>query len=335
MGNNNKTICKLINDIGKKEGIEYNLNKNSTFEEISEAFEELRKIVDSTTRRKLQVEYRIYATSVQYEKQNEKPQTMSSRDLVELINDFDNQPKRYEDVKSKESDKIIKLPNRSFAPQRDYEERQTKDLNYALYNSKKLRKSLAILGILLTVAIYSGINVYQKHVKEVEPTTVVDVASDYGEYDLVEYEIQNGDFSKEIIAKKLGTTPDQIEIVGELSKQAGDIATLKVFDRLAADNYNYDHKPEVSVEYDYYIAPGTSSLINVAAEMMAEHPLLEEYYFNYENPTNKLARDLASQSQNKGVITDTSTFREGNISIKLHITKAMADAYGIKGNVKS
>ncbi len=337
MYNSNKPIYKILNEIGKKEGFDYNLNIYSTFEEISAAFEELRKVVDLSTRRKLQLEYKMYVATVQEKNKYENTTKLTGRDLASLINDFDNEPvKKYGDSNKMESDKIIKLPSaiNGFAPQRDNKKKNTDGLHETLPTGKKLKIAIAALGILVVIATYSGINIHKNDVKTVEPTSVSDVASDYGEYDLVEYEIQNGDFSKEIIAKKLGTTPDQIEIVGELSKQAGDIAQIKVFDRIAADDYNYTHKPVVDVEYDYYITPGTNSLIIVAAEMMAEHPLLEEYYFSYDNPTNKLASDLASQSQNKGVISSVSQFREGNISIKLKITKAMADAYNIKSNIK-
>ena len=323
----NSPIYKILNNVAREYNVQSSLNEYSSFDEVSKVFEKLLKVVDQETKRKIQFEYKLYAISAQRQNSNESYNEYSSRDLAGIINDYEiiNKPlEKKEEPLNLDALMVNKSrfdERKKFRVQKEYKKKQTKKL-------KKLIVVLIALGIITGTSIYS---VVQNESKEaIVPTSTIDVIDDTGEYNLVHYVVQPGDYSKEIIAKKLGTTPDQIEMVGDFTKVAGTTIEIKIYDRDAADNYIYNFEPTVDVSYDYHIDRGTSSLIDVASDMMSENPLLEEYYSDYEKPANRLALDLASQ--NKGVISSVSNFTDGDVTLTIKITEKMADDYGINSS---
>ena len=363
MAKEEKTIYETLNEAASKVGVKYDLNENSSFSEVRAAFEEIINKVDEQTKRKLQLDYMVYVAVVQYNKNNNVSKEKSGKEVAaDLKGVFDDTltslnlnekiepPKpslrqRGIDEDFKEDYKILSKNKRTYVL--DQEQRKTKEVKKTKNLNNNLKKHLVKIVIAgLVVAAATGF--MQTHFNKpvdsaIENTSIVQQMSNeeatdtqtVDEPEMLPYVLQYGDYSKDKIANRLGIDSNDLEIVGEFSKTAGDTITIKILDQKAAENYKYYNVPSVNVEYDYHIERGTSSLIMVAAEMMAEKPLLEEYYWSYDNPANQLALDLASQPQNKDIIKSTSLFTDGDISIKLKITEDMANKYNIsKGSIQ-
>ena len=177
----NSPIYKILNSIAKEYNVYSNLTDNSSFEEVSKVFENLLKVVDQETKRKIQFEYKLYAVSIQRQKTNTNAYNeYSSRDLAGIIKDYEiinkSLNKTEEPINLEPfmvNSKRFEDRNETFKTQKNHDKKQSKSM-------KKLIAGLIALGIL---AGASGAMILSDTKQpKVEPTSTVDKIDDTGEY---------------------------------------------------------------------------------------------------------------------------------------------------------
>lgn len=134
----------------------------------------------------------------------------------------------------------------------------------------------------------------------------------------IKYEVQTGDFNASIIAKNLGISTDELELLDEIG-QPGTKISINV-PKETAEKYNYEN-----LSKDHFICNYTtgnfSSLIDVAYNIIEEYPAFaegKEYNKDGRTPANYLAVCLISDNPNMG--DSLQTAQEGVYTLNFYGT---------------
>lgn len=330
-----KEILKIVTN---KLSIEYDENRFSDFDYLSNVFEQVKKRRDELSkeeRHSLNSAYLKYVSSM-----NNSTLKEYNNNLGYFTNNF-----RVNDIYHKnDSINYEEIENTEELPTKKYKDSGSVR-NYKLHKSNKkrntkglleaIKKGLIILlstGIVLTVGSCVSNNVKLPNTNE--GTTQEEIIDEFNnDYLSFDYTLELGDNCKNDVADRLEIKTEDLRVKGDnkpynnsfYKMQAGDVINMEVknneYNKEKVDDYNYSHK-DVSVDYKFSINFG-DNLVSIASSLMENNPELKEVY----KTPNELCELMAKQNN-----MTVSDYYPGDYIITVTLTQKLIEEYHVKTN---
>lgn len=306
-------------------GIKYEkITDNNTYEEIWEMFNDVKDKLDRKDKRVLQQKFSAYIQSM-----NNTTKDKKEDDDVELDNFIERLTKEYQQNNDINAPLQFFNKDNVLVNKEKLEEKRKYTIsknNNKKKRSKKLRDILIVLLAAGTLLVAKEVcyNNNRQVIDEIDNPNTISDELEQNEYKIIHYTIQSGDFSKEIVAEKLGINSSDFDIDYDFSKaMEGDKVELKVYDIDFANEWIYENEPALlQPSFTYEIVSGENSIESVAEDMMSAYPILKDYY---NGKTGGLINDLIAQNKS---VESIGRFQAGTVRLQINASQKLLDSYG-------
>lgn len=200
-----------------------------------------------------------------------------------------------------------------------------KGKKFDLHRNKTMKvvigASLALI-ILVPVAVNTMINKSNKNIETSQTPSYSYSSFDSNDYvqtsseenESIVYEIEYGDFSKDIIAEKLGVSVDECKFLGSLANPIQGETIDIILPKEAADSYNYSHKINNYELFKLYLEPG-HNIEEIVYEAFEQAP------WAFEGRTISEIINMICKDNGQ----DVHNYQPGEYIINLHATEEQKD----------